>query len=571
MKNFYLLEILIYSAKEKKARRVLFHQRQTIILGKNDTGKSVLIKSIYHAFGADVKFDSKWDNAAACSLVHFTLNSKKYSILRWGRSFGLFDEKQLLIGMYESVSKELAPALAQLFDFGMVWNNRQNETITLPPAYFFLPFYIDQDKSWNANWNSFEYLNNYENWRSAVVEYHTGLKPNEYYKAKTSFDKLKDTSNEKLKEVKMIRGLLENVNKTLSIVDFTIDIGVFKKEVDELLNVSATLYKNQLQHKSNLTQLYSLRINLENQEKVVKSVLNEMQKDLRYVTDYLDETVECPTCGAHYTNSFKERFAIAEDEHKCAEVYDTIYQELKNSATKIRKEQAKLYEIEQDIDKIQKILATQQEQILLRDIIENEGKKMMKTVFELKIEEMNKELGQLMIQLKELENTIKSFMDKDRRERIIGTYKRLMKEFLAYLNVVNLSTKDYEKIDCRINGLGSTKPRALLAYYYAILHIIKKYGSSTFCPIIIDEPDQQGQDDTNMPNVLNFITNHIPKNAQLILGLQSTENIDFDGSIIEIKDGSSMLKEADYKSVQLEITPFINNILKNRNELFESF
>jgi predicted ATPase len=47
MKNFFLSEILIYSAKERKAKRVKFHPKLTVILGKNDTGKSVLIKSIY--------------------------------------------------------------------------------------------------------------------------------------------------------------------------------------------------------------------------------------------------------------------------------------------------------------------------------------------------------------------------------------------------------------------------------------------------------------------------------------------------------------------------------------------
>ncbi|SFF02160.1 OLD family protein [Spirosoma endophyticum] len=233
MKSFCLSEMLIYSAKERKARRVPFNPNLTVILGKNDTGKSVLIKSIYHTFGANVKFDSTWDNAATCSLVRFTIDKKPYSILRWGKIFGLFGENDSLIGIYESISKELGPVLAKLFDFGLVWNDRQNDTNVLPPAFFLLPYYIDQDKSWADNWNAFENLSQYDNWRNAVVEYHTGLKPNEYYVAKTEFDKLKEVAAEKSKETKMMKSLLDNTNKSISSVDFSISIDIFKKEVDE--------------------------------------------------------------------------------------------------------------------------------------------------------------------------------------------------------------------------------------------------------------------------------------------------------------------------------------------------
>jgi hypothetical protein len=567
MKNFFLSEILIYSAKERKAKRVKFHPRLTVILGKNDTGKSVLIKSIYHAFGANVKFDGRWESAATCALVRFTVDNAKYSILRWGKSFGLFDSSDKIIGAYQSITKELAPALAKLFDFGIVWNDRQNETVTLPPAYLLLPYYVDQDKSWSDNWNAFEFLGQYEKWRGAVIEYHTGLKPNEFYIAKTEFDKLKDITEDKLKEIKTMKGLLDNINKTIAIVDFTVDINVFKQEVEELIKLSSDLQKNQSQYKSSLSNLYSQKINLENQQKVVISVLGEIKKDLRYVTDQLDENVECPTCGAHYTNSFKERFAIAEDEHKCFELSQTLDSEIKKITEKINKEKEKLHSIENEIVKIQKTLSAKQGQIVLRDIIENEGKRQMKSIFESRIEEMNKEHYELIKQLSELDTKIKSFADKDRREAIISDYRKLMKKYLFELSV-SLTEKDYEKIDCRIGGLGSAKPRGLLAYYYSILHVIKKYGSSAYCPIIIDEPDQQGQDDINMPNMLNFIYNNKPENTQLILGLQDTMEIEFEGSVIEIKDKFSILTEEDFEDVKDEISPLINMVLKNNNDLF---
>jgi hypothetical protein len=194
----------------------------------------------------------------------------------------------------------------------------------------------------------------------------------------------------------------------------------------------------------------------------------------------------------------------------------------------------------------------------------------MKLVFESRIDEMNKEHIESAVKLLELDKKIKAFTNKERRSKIIGDYQKLMRGFLFELNI-NLADKDYEKIDSKIGGSGSAKPRGLLAYYYSILHIINKYGSSVFCPIIIDEPDQQGQDDINMPNILDFIVKNKIKNSQVILGLQDTINFSFEGSIVKIKDKYSVLTEEDFESVKDEISPFINSVLSSNFDLFGNY
>ena len=49
-------------------------------------------------------------------------------------------------------------------------------------------------------------------------------------------------------------------------------------------------------------------------------------------------------------------------------------------------------------------------------------------------------------------------------------------------------------MDITISETGSALPRALLAYYFTFLKIMNIYSTSTFCPIIIDSPNQQEQD-----------------------------------------------------------------------------
>ena len=143
-----------------------------------------------------------------------------------------------------------------------------------------------------------------------------------------------------------------------------------------------------------------------------------------------------------------------------------------------------------------------------------------------------------------------------------------MKRNLRALNILDIET-EYKRIDTKLDGLGqgSDITRAHLAYYFAIFDVIKKYGTSTFFPIIIDEPNQQGQDKENMPKILQFIKNNQPKESQIILGVENTREIDFDGEIITINnEPRQFLQKDEFPSVDLEITPLIDKLMALKQE-----
>jgi hypothetical protein len=69
--------------------------------------------------------------------------------------------------------------------------DKTGKIIVPPPAYFFLPYYVDQDKGWLESWASFANLGQLSNWKRDVTEYHTGIKPNSYYKTSAEVERLK--------------------------------------------------------------------------------------------------------------------------------------------------------------------------------------------------------------------------------------------------------------------------------------------------------------------------------------------------------------------------------------------
>ena len=85
-----------------------------------------------------------------------------------------------------------------------------------------------------------------------------------------------------------------------------------------------------------------------------------------------------------------------------------------------------------------------------------------------------------------------------------------MNSFVQELKVPNLKESNYKAIDSIIRETGSDLPRALLAYYYAFIHTMKKHSTSAFCPIVVDTPVQQDQDKTNAARMISFCLNETP-------------------------------------------------------------
>ena len=93
MKNLLFEELMIMSKTEKKAKKVSFSPSNNLVLGENDVGKSTLIKSLYHALGADTPQidNSRWKKANPIYRVKISFDGKSFYIVRDEKYFGFFD------------------------------------------------------------------------------------------------------------------------------------------------------------------------------------------------------------------------------------------------------------------------------------------------------------------------------------------------------------------------------------------------------------------------------------------------------------------------------------------------
>lgn len=558
MPNLILKRITLLSFLERKARRIPFHPNITIIQGDNQTGKSSLLKSIYWTFGAEPKkIHPNWKAAEPISVVEFSIDDLEYTILRHKDIYAIFDASRNMIGRFTKVTSELAPFLSNLLNYKVKLNDKKNEAVIPPPAYFFLPFYIDQDVSWKDNWNAFEKLGQFEKWRDPIINYHTGIRPNEYYEIKAQIDALSKQVAEIEAKRKVNKNVLKRLIDQFNAISIDIDIEVFRKEIDEMMRYYGLLSVRGEELKEKIIELSNHKIHTQQQIDITRKAISELKLDYQFSLE-LEDNVKCPTCGQLYENSFAERFAIAKDEDRCHELLLTLQKEMIEIEDKIDREYARFKENNEESEKIKELLEKKQEEVKLRDVIQNEGKKELKNILETEINTLTTEIVELEVAIKEYKEEIKGLEDKERTKAIKNEYLQNMHYFLDKLDVRTMTEDMYKTITSSIKESGSGLPRGLLAYYFSILKVMRRHSSATFCPVIIDSPNQQDQDAPNLARMINIILSEKPSDTQLILGLVELGDYEFDGEIIQMTEKYSLLNKTDYDSYSAEVRELLD-------------
>ena len=562
MKKFIFEELLMMSTREKRARRVVFHPETTIIRGANETGKSQLIKTLYQTFGATPpNFHPKWTEASVKSLVRFTVDRERYAILRDGSTYTLFDREDHRIGTYASISNDLAPALAKVFSFNLrlpLHNGEAEGQAT--PAFLFLPFYIDQDQGWHTQWASFERLQQFGRTRfQDTMEYHTGIRPNEFYAAKGKLLEAKTAQRPFQEKRDVLRGVLQDLQQKLAATRFDISIDDYAQEIEKLLEQSGMLREEEETLKNRLVTLYNARSVVRSQIAIASKAAQELASDFEYAAaTSLEASVECPTCGASYDNKFQERFAIAEDEDSCQQLLVDLKEELRGIEESLSEARTAHTQKTSDLQAVEKLLETKQGEVTLRDILENEGKKEVHKILEGDVDRLNTEIGRLDGVIRAMQERMNALTNRDRKAEIIADYGKLLRRYLATLNVQPQPPAVYKRVDPKIKECGSDLPRALLAYQFSILQVICERSSSAFCPIVIDSPNQQDQDPANLKRIYEFIRDERPKDSQLVLALVDPSDVAFGGTTIELEDKYSVLRTEDYEAVSGGMRPLID-------------
>jgi hypothetical protein len=136
-----------------------------------------------------------------------------------------------------------------------------------------------------------------------------------------------------------------------------------------------------------------------------------------------------------------------------------------------------------------------------------------------------------------------------------------MLKYLRRLDVTNFSADEVIKVPARIRETGSDLPRAILSYFLALIQTIEKYSSSIFAPIVVDSPNQQDQDDTNVAQMIDLIISERPDQAQVVLGTVSLHGHEVEnGTVIVLTEKKSVLRASEFETVAASLRPYLDKM-----------
>jgi hypothetical protein len=565
MKNLRLQRLSLLSKREMKGRTETFDVGSNVVIGENDTGKSCFIKSIYGALAAPaLKINPRWAAADPIARLDFSIGVDDFTVVQHGKFIALFDADARMVWCHTAVVANIGPKIAELLDFGIRLATKSLEVVVPPPAFCFMPFYIDQDSGWQTLWNSFGGLQMIPAYRKDIVEFHTGIRPKEYYTAKITRDEAVRHQADLVAEQRALDRAARRLQDRRRPVGLDFRPEVFEDRIVELTEEVTRLEENHFQIRREIAGLQSRKAVLVEEVAVARSALGDLEADYRYATK-LEGEVICPTCGTEHDNDFAAKFGLLADAEMCRTIMTDSTAELDRVSFQIIETVSRLAEFHAQIASINALLEETRGDIKLRDMLEDESERILDVTIKDERQSLIHAIGEAAHEIENATGKMEAFDRQGRRTQIQEFFAERLHDFANELSVGNAVSSTTPRVDMNIRDTGSDLPRAQLAYHYAILHTVQKFSTACMCPIILDTPLQQDQDDENARRMIRFAIERRPPDTQLVLGTVKLHGVEYNGHRIVTVDKDSFLQAGGYEIARAAIDPLVDQMYGQRS------
>ena len=323
MKEVYFKEIMIADMQNETARIQPFEKGLNVVTSvDNHMGKSSLLKSMYYTLGAEVDFDSVWDKQSKLYVATLSVMGREYRIARFMKRFAVFDGDTLL-KITDSVTNGLAPLLGEIFDFSVYLPNKETGKVEMaPPAFTFMPYYIDQDKGWSGLYDSFASINQYKSTdRIKSLYYHLNIYTKNTVELMAKRDCLKESQE-----------TLKAENDRLNII-----LSALREETanlptaDTVSELEAQLEKPKKQIENLVKRIGTIR----NEIQSLEATLHQHQYNLQVIREYIsakNSTAEnedhkhhvCPNCGYIFDDEIfdlvRSNYGALNEDYMCQQI-----------------------------------------------------------------------------------------------------------------------------------------------------------------------------------------------------------------------------------------------------------
>ena len=501
MKEMYFDNILIADIVEKTAHFHKFKKGFNVVTSQdNHVGKSSLLKSLYFAMGAEVDFDNVWNKTTKLYIVDFYIDEIKFRLARWQKAFALFRGIELILTT-KSVSRDLAREFEKIFSFAVYMANKKtNKTELAPPAFTFMPYYIDQDRGWSGLYESFSNIDQYKKPdRIKSLYYHLGI----YTRSTVELMAKRDILKDKLEQLKAEE---EKSRITIESLYTEIQNLVPADSIEEL-------ERNLLIPKERIALLVSRIGEIRNKIQSLETILYQHEHQLEVIQEYRkikdgvsvrenrDEIYICPKCGYSFDEEIysvvRASYNLQNEDYRYKQIKQIIssiaselekYKENYVSLMDELKQQEQAYDEKQDSYEV--YLRQRGLQGSVKHFTEQLGKNIYKQeAYGKKIKAIDKDIRKL-----------------PNKKEVEENYIENVRLNIIKLDAWNSAYDGNIKLLKPIKAQGTLENKIILAQMVGLFQTMQYFRTNTILfPLVVDSPRAKEASHTSSKDILKLI------------------------------------------------------------------
>lgn len=557
VKEVYFQSILIADLQKNTARFQEFSKGLNVVTSvDNHVGKSSLLKALYYTLGAEVDYDPVWDKNTKLYIATIQVDDEIYRIARLMKRFAVFHFDKL-ISITDSVTKELSPLLGDIFDFAVYLPNKESEKVEMaPPAFTFMPYYIDQDKGWSGLYNSFSSIEQYKKPdRIKSLYYHLNIYTKSTVELMAKRDWLKDELETLQKESERLQVILTALNGEMGNLPPADNIEELEEQL-EIPKERIRLLMDQVGETRNVVQEGEMALTQHQRQLYI------VQNYQLPITDKGTQTVyTCPHCGYTFDeeifNIVRANYSEQNEEYLCQQIQliiDSVSQKLAFA-------KERYVSLMEELKREEEAFHAEKDEFEL--YVRRRGLQDSVRRFSENLNRVRIRNAEIIAEIKEISKEIRRLPNKKDVEE---KYIECVRLNIIALDAWNPAYEGNIKILQPIKAQGTLENKIILAQFVGLFQTMDYFKSSaTRFPFVVDSPRAKEASLTSSKDILKMIA-QLEMLPQIILATIDFEDfkdeIKTPTTVITLTEQRKLLRDSDYTDNADYITAMAE-LLKN--------
>ena len=549
-------KLYIFSSPDKMARVIEFATGKTIITSNyidgTNRGKSVIMKSLYHAMGADCNFDDKWNDNGKVYILSFSVDDVGFYIFRQNNLFKVFDADKNVI--FKTISRrELSEKLSDIFNFAVKLPARQNENSELaddevqklevtPPAFNYLLYFIDQDGQKGSQFGSFRGLQQYSDFKTNALYYHFGAFDDNYYNLAIQQEKTVGQQKKIARDTEMTTMMIDKVYANINDVAYSKDIEHLRRDVSRKKAKYNEIATRLSEIRNKLISLRNDKEELLLQLASLDKLTKENNKQIKTLNDHL-----CPLCSSSLDDPLHLRIKRYNTGDDIILLSGTLQIDVQRIERDIAKQENEYTEWLSKLEEYESALNLQSTEI--NDVLRHKGYIDIKEKMSDDLHELREKAEQVEAQIKSINKDLRKY--NDAKKKINARYYELMLADKNRFGLDGIDPKSFENIKRNFSSGGSNNPIATIVWYVNLLNLKHEFNPEAISfPVVLDSPNNAETDQEKKNQVYQYICERITNNQLIVSGIgyqdMQIQGVAFD-KVVELDNPKyGLLLEQDY-------------------------